>query len=337
MPLFDENIFLREQVFVVFHPGASGNFFTNLIRNLKNNFTDHISIGPTGSCHTITPEIEKENRLFSCGTFFIQQAKIKPYSFENRVSYYKNYILQHFDPTIKTGVTWTHDFTNIPVYRKLFPNSKILAVTQETPEEKLCVTILQQLKNILSKDALNILSESARAKYNAIWEQECKEILRSIVGVENESLIEDIFKDRFNHEYRDILTYLSVYRILQESNMLGILDNYDTIDTINYVSYYDNPNSTAKNKRILIGPYSKYIDDNCFLLPYKYIMCGNTEQILDTFTNLLGPLSETQQKYAASELERYRTNQPYKVLKDPIGYMKSLRDDVMNQISIIVR
>jgi hypothetical protein len=331
-----EDIFLRDQTFVVFHPGASGNFLSNLIRNLKNNSVSNIKISPSGSCHTMSPDVQKEIELFSCGIFLAQQTKIKPYSFDNRVSYYQKQILEHADPSINTGVSWTHDFTNIPVYRALFPNSKILVVTQESPEEKMCVTILQQLKNILSEDALGILSENARNQHSIVWEEDCREILESMVGTDYSLLINTIFADRFNTEFIEILTYVSVYRRLRQANMLGILDDVVTQDTMNYNSYYTGPADIPKNKYILAGPYSDYVDDECVLLPYKHIMKGNITEILNVLTDLLGTLTDEQTIYAISELGRYKNNQPKTVLDDPIGYIKFLKNDVIRQMSVLL-
>lgn len=331
-----EDVFLRDQTFVVFHPGASGNFLSNLIRNLKNNSTSNIKIAQSGSCHTMSADVQKEIELFSCGVFLAQQVKIKPYSFDNRVSYYRDQILQHADPNINTGVSWTHDFTNIPVYRSLFPNSKILVVTQESPEEKMCVTILQQLKNILSEDALGILSENARNQHSVVWEEDCREILKEMVGTDYALVINIIFADRFNTEFNEILTYVSVYRRLRQANMLGILDDVVTQDTMNYNSYYTGPADIPKNKYILAGPYDDYIDDDCVLLPYKGIMQGNTSSIISTLAQILGPLTDEQASYAVTEIERYKNSQPAVVLEDPIGYIKFLKNDVIRQMAVLL-
>ena len=138
--------------------------------------------------------------------------------------------------------------------------------TQESSEEKMCVTILQQLKNILSEDALGILSENARNQHSTVWEEDCREILEEMVGTDYALVINIIFADRFNTEFNEILTYVSVYRRLRQANMLGILDDVVTQDTMNYNSYYTGPADIPKNKYILAGPYEDYIDDDCVLL-----------------------------------------------------------------------
>lgn len=331
--LVTEEIFLREHYFVVFHPGASGNFLSSLIRNIVSTQQDNVNIASSGSCHSMLPEVQKEIEYFSCGVFLAQQTKIKPYSFENRVKFYKKRLLSYDGKVPGSVVSWTHDFTNIPVYRKLFPNSKILVITQESASEKMCVTILQQLKNILSEDVQGILSENARNQHTAVWEEDCREILLAMVGTDYALLINEMLADRFNPEYKDILIYVSVYRRLRQANMLGILDDTHTVDTMNYNSYYSGPNDSPKNKYILAGPYKDYVDDACVQLPYESLMNKDMSTIIDTLTALLGTLTEEQKEYIKLEVSRYVDSQPAIVLDDPIGYIKSLKDSIIQQMS----
>lgn len=314
-------IFNLPHVFVVFHPGASGNFISNLVRNIVDNNLTSLPLLPSGSCHYIAEDVKYKAEYFSCGMFFAQHLlAIKPYSFDKRVEFYRNKMSSYDRPINSPVVTWTHDFTNIPVYRKLFPNSKILVITQDSLREKLITIIMRQLKTILSDSPTHFLSSTIKDWYTELWKKECTEVLESLLGTNNSSMIAEMLNDRFNIKYKNMLLYASIQRTLTEYNLLEFNDNVK--DTVNWVSYH------KSNQRVIVKPYHDYIDDECILLPLRHIADNNFIEINKSLAMLLDTLTPNHIEYVKYSLNQYTEVQPAGVNIDPEQFIKTLAHSV---------
>lgn len=318
------DVFNLSHIFVVFHPGAAGNFISTLIRSLMLQDNVELSISSSGSCHLNSKEIKDAIEYFSCGIFYIQQANIKPHTFDRRVEFYKDKLLSLNETITKPVVTWTHDFTNIPLYRTLFPNCKILVITQESITEKLVITSLQQMKNILVEDLVSVIPDEVRNWFLNTWTDSCRSMLCSMVGNEHLSFINTMLNDRFNAEYKDILTYASVFRMLDRYDLLPAIDNQPCDDKVNYVSY---SGSLINSDKLLITvkPYNECIDDNCVILPYRVIMNNDTDILINVMNDLIGELSVEQKKNIVEKLHKYVNSQPKELLENPIEYLQVLK------------
>ena len=74
-------IFDLEHIFIVFHPGAAGNFIASLLENIINDNYNPIKIGSAGTAHSAnTRKIDGVDYL-SFGTEIYEQAE-----FENQQS-----------------------------------------------------------------------------------------------------------------------------------------------------------------------------------------------------------------------------------------------------------
>jgi len=143
-----KTIFDSEHIFVVFHQGAGGNFVSSILRNIVNNCLENISITTSGSAH---PEIDLKilgKDFLSFGTLPDDQLKFD--SIEQKENFYISNIKKEYADNINKQIIWSHDFGNIPLYKKYFPNAKILVITQETVQEKIAVTCMNLLKTILA-------------------------------------------------------------------------------------------------------------------------------------------------------------------------------------------
>ena len=204
------DLFALRHCFIVFHPGAAGNFLAGLTNKLVSNELSNLDISLTGSSHS-----PNNKSKLSCN-IFTQPASLPEHRL-TKISQYRKYFsqLDIKNPT----VNWTHDFTNIPVYQQLFPNAKILVVTQESINEKLTVTIQQQLKNILDPNVNSAIPEARLKVVLDRWREYAENKITELVG--NKELANTIVDDRFNPKYKDIVTYVTLVRMLEYYKLLG--------------------------------------------------------------------------------------------------------------------
>lgn len=319
------DIFLVKHYFVVFHPGAGGNFLTGLIKKLISGEYSPLPISTTGSSHT-TAQIKNTNLDLSCGTFVDDLPNFKTVT--DKVSYYRT---QFSASSINTSqVSWTHDFTNIPVYRQLFPNSKVLVVTQESMIEKFAITILQELKNILDPSINPVVSDAKREEYLVRWKTRS---IEEITNISSSSLAEKIVNDMFNSMYRPIVEHVTLKRAMKYYHLHKYLENPDapSTDKVNYVLWPNTkPSTVPRFPYDIIGPYSDFVDSDCVKLPYEFIRTNNTDGLVSSLSQLLGSLSEEQVDFIAGTLNKYHNTQNQDVLHDPILYFNNLKNRALD-------
>jgi hypothetical protein len=321
------DVFNLRHYFIVFHPGAGGNFLAGLVDKLMSNELSNLDISSTGSSHTLLNN--KSNRVdLSCSTFVRPSSLLKNKS--AKISHFQE---QFSQLDIKTPtVSWTHDFTNIPIYRQLFPNAKILVVTQESLVEKLTITILQQLKNtldpnvnsVIPKDRLNIALDQ--------WKEYTENKIIKLFG--NKELAKTIVNDRFNPDYQDIVTYITLVRMFEYYKLLG-----DTPDVVNYVllptvgHHVLLPNMGheigQQEPFKVIAPYSEFIDTECVIVPYDVIRLNDGDQLTHIFTKLFGQLEVDKQEFIKYTLSNYHANQNQQVLNNPMQYINDLKNKMI--------
>ena len=81
-----------------------------------------LNISDTGSSHTVLRDKSKGTDFLSFGTVPEEHELFK--SQEERELFYLENIKNIYSSISKPEVVWTHDFSNIPLYRKYFKNSK---------------------------------------------------------------------------------------------------------------------------------------------------------------------------------------------------------------------
>jgi hypothetical protein len=309
------DLFSMKHYFVVFHPGSGGNFLSGLLTKLLTNELSILPVTATGSSHTTVDN--KNNGLdLSCGTFIDSEPMFQ--SHDDKVLYYRNKF-----PTLditSPQISWTHDFTNIPVYRQLFPNSKILVVTQESKIEKFTITILQQLKNILDPNVNSAVPEQKRNEYLLRWKERSKLSLSKLL--DDDVLASKIIEDRFNPIYKDVITYVTLSRMLGYYRLLN-----GEQDVVNYVL---KPTIGTKVPYEIVAPYSDYIDEECVLLPYDVIRLNDSDQLIQKFTELFGEIDAKKQEYIKYTLNKYHTGQNQQVLNDPIEYLTMIKSNTLS-------
>jgi len=316
------DVFSLRHYFIVFHPGAGGNFLTGLTDKLMSNNLSKLDISSTGSSHVIPNTTS--NKVNIPHTIFVKPLSLA----HNRLAKISDVRQQFTQLNVKKPiVSYTHDFTNIPIYRHLFPNAKILVVTQESLSEKLTITILQQLKNILDPNVNSTIPENRRNVALARWKEYAQYKIVKLFG--NKELAKTIVDDRFNPKYKDIVTYVTLVRMLEYYKLLG-----DDTDVVNYVLL-----PTIGHHVLLptvgheigqqepfkvIAPYSDYIDEECVIVPYDVIRLNNGDQLVESFATLFGQIDVAKQDFIKYTLNNYHAKQNQQVLHNPMQYINDL-------------
>lgn len=324
------DVFSLRHYFIVFHPGAGGNFLAGLTDKLMSNNLSKLDISSTGSSHTI-PNITSNRVDLPRATF------VRPLSLaHNQLAKISNVQQQFTQLNIKNPiVSCTHDFTNIPIYRHLFPNAKILVVTQESLVEKLTITILQQLKNILDPDVISAISEDRRNLALDRWKEYTEYTITKLF--DDKELAKTIVDDRFNPKYKDIVTYVTLVRMFEYYKLLGDdpdVVNYVLLPTVgHHVLLPTVGHETGQQEPFkVIAPYSDFIDEECVIVPYDVIRLNNGDQLVQSFTLLFEELDNDSRNFIKNNLDMYCSKQNQQVMNDPVSYIKNLKDNILKEI-----
>jgi hypothetical protein len=318
------DVYNLRHYFIVFHPGAGGNFLAGLTDKLMSNNLSKLDISSTGSFHVISNTTS--NKVNLPRTTFVRPLSLA----HNRLAKISDVQQQFTQLDIKKPIiSCTHDFTNIPIYRHLFPNAKILVVTQESLAEKLTITILQQLKNILDPNVISTISKNRRNVALDRWKEYAEYKITKLF--DDKELAKTIVDDRFNPDYQDIVTYITLVRMFEYYKLLG-----DTPDVVNYVllptvgHHVLLPNVGheigQQEPFKVIAPYSDFIDEECIILPYDVIRLNDGDQLTHIFTKLFGQLEVDKQEFIKYTLSNYHAKQNQLVLNNPIQYINDLKN-----------
>lgn len=321
------DVFSLRHYFIVFHPGAGGNFLAGLIDKLMSNNLSKLDISSTGSSHTI-PNIISNKVDLPRATF------VRPLSLaHNRLAKISDVRQQFTQLNIKKPiVSCTHDFTNIPIYRHLFPNAKILVVTQESLAEKLTITILQQLKNILDPNVNSAIPKDRRNLALDRWKEYAEYKITKLF--DDKELAKTIIDDRFNPKYKDIVTYVTLVRMFEYYKLLGDdpdVVNYVLLPTVgHHVLLPTVGHETGQQEPFkVIAPYSDYIDEECVVVPYDVIRLNNGDQLIEAFATLFGQMDVAKKDFIKYTLDNYNAKQNQQVLHNPMQYINDLKNKIV--------
>lgn len=304
------SIFDLEHIFIVFHPGAGGNFIASLLESIINNNTNPIVIGSSGAAHTTNNRKIKGIDYLSFGTEVYEQSSFT--SENDRVNFYLDKIKYEYKDVTTRQVVWTHDFTNINLYKKYFPNSKILAITQQSLREKMAVVLFNVTKNILDENTINPLTTKRMNEVLSMWNY--------VVNIELVKLLgED--KARVVSKNSTLYKYVSFLKMIQ----YYMLDTGS--DVVNRVLYPSNTFVPGKLPYTIGKPYDTYISD-CVVLPYEYIMDDRPDMLVDQLTTLV-PLTTEQINFIVENYNSYRRSQNQEILSDPMQYFNRLKQEAI--------
>lgn len=312
------SIFELPHIFVVFHPGASGNFIASLLEKLINNDTDIINTNSSGAAHTLISRKIQGTDYLSFGTEVDEHSNFQIES--ERIEFYLNKIKTEYNEVTTPQVVWSHDFTNIPLYKQFFPNAKILTITQESETEKVAVVLLHVIKNILDPNTVNPVTEKRMAEILMLWNFAVKSELTRLLGKEKAELVN---ADSTSYRYVSFMKMLSYYQV-NISDDLSV-SKFDCINTV----LYPNKQLMMQGKApYTIGKtYSEYTTD-CIKLPFKYLIDNDVELLTTTLSNIV-PIDDDKKKIIMTNYEKYRNSQNQQIISDPIRYYITLKQEAL--------
>lgn len=320
------NFFDLPHVFVVFKPGSGGNFVAGLCNKVLNQQLDPITISGSGSSHTL---VAKKAAGIDFPAFTTETLQHSLFSSDSeRIEFYIENIKKHYSDVSVPIVTWSHDFTNIPIYRKYFKNSKILVITVSSETERCTAIIMHLLKTILDPHAAVPLVESEWKKIVTDWHRHCRTILEKALPTLTASYIDEIMSNRFNPDHKDILEFISIKRAMYGYRVTGLFDenSTDKIGIYNNVLY----KSTDPQSYFRVGPkLETFIDAGCVTLPYSYLADDQHSLLTTAISAVLDrELSHTEQEFVKTEFSKYRAAQDQLLLTDPKKYYYVLKSIV---------
>ncbi len=307
------SLYDREHVFVVFRQGAAGNFISNILDNILNDRLQTIQISTSGHAHFNS--IVERKRLgadYLClgsgltieGMFFNDQEKINYFKERIYLTDYEN----------KRYVTWSHNFANIPLYKLLFPNGKVIAITDDTLKERLVGLLMGINKNYFSSDDQLPVGPNGRISPRLF----------------KRKIVSDYFSKYYpGKKYQEGHKDLDVYIMCRSHLYLHELEQYLGSD-LNMVIPHHDDNSNMSLSAIEKMSQHSMAYNNVQLSDCK-IKFGD---LLDKKINVLQPIIETalgrslteqEASYFSTSVDEYIRRQDQKILYDPMGYMEELK------------
>jgi hypothetical protein len=306
-------------IFVVFPAGCGGNFITGLLHKLVNRQLNPVVISPIGSSHTLVNKKELGTDFLSFTTKSQQHSLFN--SDDERISYYIENIKKNYIDITVPEVVWTHDFTNIPVYRKYFKNARILVITAFSDKERLTSIIMHIIKTVLDKDARIPLRKDEWENTIIQWTIHCRPILEKLVPGNQ---VDIILADRFNLAYKELLTFATAKLFSLYFQCPGLVDS--TLGE--RVGVFDNVLYQSVDPRIpyRVGPkVEEFIDSVCEILPYNYLANNEVNLLIEKMSLILSrELTSEERIFIAAEFTKYRSAQDQKLLVDPVQYFNDL-------------
>lgn len=323
-------------VFVVFPPGAGGNFISGILTRVLNNNLHDLELSSTGNAHANSTTKLNFSDVLSCGLMY----DIPKFNNANeKLQYYKSEIEKKHGNDTDIKVAWSHDFSNISLYKTIFPNCRILAVTQDSHKEKLAVLIQQELKNRLDPNGFVFLEEDI---YLRSWKSSLERFLINILGL-GKDITKEIVNNFMDIKYRSLVTYVSIRVMLRSHECLHLVNNKP--EMINYLDNCYKPR-IAENPEyvyregdyacLIMGPsFKDCITDDCVVMPYEVIMNKDETEFLKAIVSVVGELNSEQVDFIRNNLYSYHKKQATGLMDDPKKYFYTVAKDASNQIEIL--
>jgi hypothetical protein len=327
------DIFNSPHIFIVFQQGAGGNFISSLTRNLISNAISPVEIAESGSAHAVIDLKVLGTDYLSFGTLPDDQLQFN--TLEEREQYYISNINLVYKDNISQQVIWTHDYSNIPLYKKYFPNSRILVITQETVREKIAVACMNVLKTVLAKYSPGPFPEKQWQNIKNRWAHLSTVELSNLLKIEITPEIKKLIIDRFPAIYK----YATIIKRLEYFGLRQYVDpEYGTQQDVANNSLFNIDTDTfIKNPNLSLytvgESHQSFIDTSCVVLPYSHLLDNNVEQLKAALSQLLAvDFTNSQVNYIRSTFTSYREKQDKLLLASPVLYVKDLQAHALDTI-----
>lgn len=323
-PVFD-----LKNIFIVFGLGAGGNFIAGLLKKIIDSDLTELKIRESGSSHTIST-----NTPLNFG--IISEEHIEFKSLEEREISYLKRIENECANIISPQIIWTHDFTNVPLYKKHFKNSKILMITHDSYFSRLSSIFMHVTKNFLDANANIPVREPYKRRVFDRWRNDIKNEMSHYFSKKS---IETIFyKRESNTNAKEIITYFSLQWIVKIFGIEQVLNGINNGDTCIYdFATYPNMSNNSPNKMFIVGEnYYDYTYLSDATLSYSYLIENNLSLLLTAIEQLIErPLTEVEIKFVDREFTSYSNAQNKQILSDPIGYYFNAKKIAMSYVDTI--
>jgi hypothetical protein len=299
------NIFQIDHVFITFAPGAGGNFIAGLLDKINSGTLSEIYVSKSGSSHVVNNGKVNGGDSISFGSNPEENTAFPTVA--DRETYYLDRITREY-PTPTKIITWTHDFTNLPLYKKYFDASRSLVITTYDVNEKL-ISILMHVTKVILSDESDIpipteLWAHLKARLKAYISAKLEYMLKAPVDIDH------IFDNRLG-VYNDLVFYLSTVALLNYSGL------YDVLKLLE--EYPDGPPRHRNfNIRELISQNADVI------LPYSYLINNDINLLQDTVSKVFNRrLSDNENNFIQTAFDTYRSKQDNEILTNPLSYFNS--------------
>lgn len=309
------NFFDLPHIFIVFPPGAGGNFIAGLFDNIVSNRLGNIHISKEGASHSVIG-----GSSITFGTSYDEHNRFT--SQEQREQYYIHRIKEDYKNIDTPVVAWTHDFTNISLYKKYFKNSKVFVIKQDTDLERASCIFMNVTKMLVLDSSNWPLHEETRKQTHL-------QLTIKIYGDLNRTLRpeykEEIIKNRYDEKYKDLLTFTISKCVLR---YFGLLSLFETLDQPEY-NVYDQvlyPNKKIDQVWYSVGEdIQKYVNEADAVLPYYYLKTRDFNLLATKIGTALGrELENKELDFLKNSFDKYVQAQNYEILENPVSFYQKL-------------
>jgi len=325
-------------IFVVFPPGAGGNFISGILTRLLHKDLNDLQLSSTGNAHLNSSTKLNFSDVLACGLMYDVP---KFNSIDEKLQYYKSEIEKKHCNDTDIEVAWSHDFSNISLYKTLFPNCRILVVTHDTYKEKLAVLIQQELKNRLDPNGFVFLEEDI---YLDHWRSALRRFLIHVLGSERSNIASYISNNFMDTKYTPLVTFSAIHMMLRAHGQEHLVDANKPI-LIDYFDYCYKPRISEQPDYVykdgdyvafIVGPsFKDCITDDCLVMPYSVLMNKDETEFLKAVSGIIGELNAEDVDFIKNNLDNYHKKQAPDLMDNPNKYYHEVVKNARDQIKIL--
>ncbi len=305
----NQEFYQQPHVFLLFKAGSSGNLISAMLDCLINNSTEELTMSTSGNAHN--NNIVKRKRegvdYISLGSGIVE-TEVKFFSPEEKLAYYKDKI-DSYSYDNRPYVTWTHDFDNIDLYKKLFPNSKTVIITTDSVYETLVGLILHINKNIFDVPANSPLGE-----FDQIF-----------IDIIKKNMIKRSFKNLYKGKiYQEGLSDLDLHLLYSYNQGILNVASYPECE----LAHRSEPLTWAEEKMIHFfnNGLKSDADYKIKLIDILQAKEEGIDNITDVFGKILNrSLTHSELDYIKSTIKNYVSSQNADILNDPYTYLSEVK------------
>lgn len=320
-------------IFIVFNAGSGGNFIAGVLDKLTRGDLTGLPVSNTGSSHTILTEKKRTgNDSISFGT--VSDEHMEFHSQDDREQYYVNRIKEEYADVTVPQITWTHDFTNIPIYKKYFKNSRILTITHDTAESRLTSVCMHVTKVLLDSKMVMPIREPYISYQLDRWKLKC---INEMSYVLESSMAEDIFnKQTTDDSAKDIIKYFGLRLSAINAGLFGTAEGIEVTEPLRF-DYALYPNKDMNLPYSMGESNYDYIDSSDAVLSYFYLIKDEPSHLIDAIEKILQrELSDEEISFVLNEYTKYRQAQNKQLLEDPVTYYQATKEIARTHVKKII-